>query len=243
MKKQFYPYLLANYPSISQFETVLHLTAEYADAIEIGIPFSDPVADGPVIREAAEKVLKSGFELESVFRILQNAKLRIPVALMTYANPVLAYGRDRAFKACAECGVKFLIVPDVPHEESEPWRRQVNSANLKWIQFVSLVTRAERLRHIARSAEGFIYLVSLTGITGAKIRGPEAVSNKAREIKQVTDVPVALGFGIKTPQDVLPYRNDIDAFIVGSRIVELSTDINKLKDFYIEFRHALEGLS
>ncbi len=233
---KFFPYLMAHYPTPQHFAEVLDLTAQYADTIEIGIPFSDPVADGPVIQRAAAEVLARGFRIESVFRALQG-RARVPVAIMTYANPVLAYGRGEFLRACRECEVKFLIVPDVPMEESAGWRDEARQAGVSWISFVSLLTRADRLKRIASTAEGFIYLLSLTGITGASIHGVEAIRQKAMEIRQHTNVPIALGFGIKSAKDAEPFLDGIDAVIVGSKIIELlgAGDLKALENFYKEF--------
>jgi tryptophan synthase alpha chain len=239
MKKLFFPYLLSNFPDASGFADIVQMTAHYADRIEIGFPFSDPVADGPIIRQASEKVLAAGFQIDSVFRTLQAQKSLPAISLMTYANPVLAYGRPEFLKAAKQCGAKSLIVPDVPYEECSGWKEEANAAGLQWIQFVSLVTREHRLKQIAQAAEGFVYLLSLTGITGANIRAAEAVREKAKQIHQHTKVPVALGFGIKTAEDALRYSDVIDAFIVGSRIVELIEQRSDLESFYKDFRKAL----
>lgn len=242
MKKLFYPYLLAEYPSSSRFADLFQLTLQYADAIELGIPFSDPVADGPVIQKAAYSVLKRGFDIETVFQFLQTQKLSVPIALMSYANPIIAYGRSEFVKACHQCGVRSLIVPDVPYEESSEWKQEANHAGISWIYFLSLQTGKDRLKWIAASAESFLYLLSLTGITGSSITQPETIQKKAIEIKKHTNVPLALGFGIKSQIDVLPYLKSIDAFIVGSKILELITRQGGLKEvetFYRDFRSAL----
>ena len=227
---------MAHYPTLEYFAEALELTSRYADTIEIGIPFTDPVADGPVIQRAATEVLRRGFRVDSLFRMLQG-NARVPVAIMTYANPVLAYGRIEFLRACSECGVKYLIVPDVPMEESTEWKEDTKRAGLSWISFVSLLTRSERLKQIAMSAEGFIYLLSLTGITGASIHGVDAIRKKAVEIRQHTNVQVALGFGIKSAKDTEPFADVIDAFIVGSKIIELlgARDLKALENFYKEF--------
>jgi tryptophan synthase alpha chain len=242
MRKLFYPYLLADYPSASRFSDLFQLTLRYADAIELGIPFSDPVADGPVIQNAASSVLKQGFDIETLFKFLQSQNSTVPVALMSYANPVIAYGRKEFAKACNQCGVSSLIIPDVPFEESADWKEDANHEGLSWIFFLSLQTGPERLKQIAASAEDFLYLLSLTGITGSSITHPETVQKKALEIKKHCSVPLALGFGIKSQMDVLPYLKSIDAFIVGSKILELITRQNGLKEvesFYRDFRSAL----
>jgi tryptophan synthase alpha chain len=235
---KFFPYLLADYPDGSRFAEILDLTTAYADTIEIGIPFTDPVADGPVIATAASKVLAKGFSIDSLFKLLQRKQTSVPLALMSYANPILAYGRADFVQACAECRVKHLIVPDVPFEESEEWRAITKENGLSWISFVSLVTREDRLKQIAQSAEGFLYLLSLKGITGASIHSPEEIKQKALQIKKHTAVPVALGFGIKKVEDIQIYGDTIDAFIVGSRIVEIihSNEVEDLRKFYKSFR-------
>ena len=236
---KFFPYLLADYPDRSSFAEILDLTIAYADTIEIGIPFTDPVADGPVIATAASKVLAKGFSLDSLFQLLQRQKSSVPLALMSYANPILAYGREEFFQAGAECGAKYLIVPDIPFEESDEWRGITKEHGLSWISFVSLVTSAERLKRIAQAAEGFLYLLSLKGITGASIHSPEQIQDKALQIRKHTAVPVALGFGIKNRRDTYPYLEVIDAFIIGSKIIELidSNDVEELRAFYESWRN------
>lgn len=235
----FFPYLLADFPDRGNFKDALQLTLQYADFIEVGVPFSDPVADGPVLQQASSEVLARGFQLESLLSMLRQTTLSVPVGLMTYANPVLAYGLDHLLKACTECNVQALIVPDVPFEEAGDWRAAAREAGISWIPFVSLQTSSARLRDIATSAEGFVYLLSLTGITGASIRSTEAILQKAKEIRRHTTVPVALGFGIKSAQDTVPFHGNIDAFIVGSRIVELlrEASLQDLERLYAQFRN------
>lgn len=234
----FFPYLLANYPDASRFAEVLRLTLRYADFIEIGVPFSDPVADGPTIQRAASEVLAAGFKIESLFRLLKETPRDVPVGLMTYANPVWAYGRQQFLNACRECRIQAVIVPDVPFDEAGDWRAAAHEAGVAWIPFVSLQTGSERLKNIATSAEGFVYLLSLTGTTGSSIRNEQLIIKKAREIREHTKVPVALGFGIKSSADSRPFSGSVDAFIVGSRIVELLRDGSReeLESFYRTFR-------
>jgi tryptophan synthase alpha chain len=242
-KKLFFPYLLANYPSTARFLDVLDVTTKYADAIEIGIPFSDPVADGPVIREAAASVLARGFQIETIFKVLQRKPHEVPIALMSYANPIVAYGLPEFMKACKQCGVDFLIVPDVPMEESAEWKTEAHRQKIGWISFVSLLTRSERLERIARSAEGFLYLLGVTGITGSSIHSPEAIRQKAREIRRYSRVPLALGFGIRSVKDALAYMDSVDAYIVGSKLIELvsTTSLKGLETFYKEFCQAINA--
>lgn len=232
----FFPYLLADFPDRARFVDVLQTTLQFADFIEIGIPFSDPVADGPTLQRASSEVLAHGFKIESLFRLLQQQERSIPVGLMTYANPVWSYGRNAFFAACRQSQVQAVIVPDVSHEESAEWRSAAQDAGLIWIPFVSLQTGAQRLEKIAASAEGFVYLLSLTGITGSSIRNQALIIEKARQIRKHTKVPVALGFGIKSIADTTPFQSNLDAFIVGSRIVELLRSGESLENFYREFK-------
>lgn len=232
----FFPYLLADFPDHAKFADVLQTTLQYADFIEIGVPFTDPVADGPTLQRASSEVLARGFKIESLFRLLQQKERSIPVGLMTYANPVWSYGRDAFFKACRQSRVQAVIVPDVPHEESAEWRSAARESGLVWIPFVSLQTSAQRLEKIARSAEGFVYLLSLTGITGSSIGNQAVIIEKAGQIRKYTNVPIALGFGIKSIADTLPFQSHLDAYIVGSRIVELLRSGESPEKFFREFK-------
>lgn len=241
-KKLLLPYLLAQHPSPEVFEEAFDLTSRYADGIELGIPFSDPVADGPIIREAAAHVLANGFRIESVFALLQRKRLDIPVALMSYANPILGYGREAFFQAAQESGAQGVIVPDVPLEESPEWHDAAREHELSWISFISLVTRTQRLQRIAAAAEGFVYLLSVTGITGADIKSAGLIREKAKQIRQHTEVPVALGFGVKTPGDAARFLDAVDAFIIGSRVIQTlsqACSANPLEALYREFRSVL----
>ena len=235
MKKLFFPYLLANYPDPQRFSEIFEHTQQYADTIEIGIPFSDPVADGPIIASAVTRVLEKGFQLDSLFRLLQNKQSKVPIALMSYANPILAYGLQSFLASAKQCGVHHLIVPDVPFEESDSWRATVRESGINWISFISLVTREERLRRIAEASEGFIYLLALKGITGSNIGAAKNIVDQARKIRRHTKTPIALGFGVKSAKDTLPFHNDIDAFIVGSKIIELIDSKQDLEEFYKTF--------
>lgn len=238
MRSRFYPYLLANYPDPACFSEIFDITAQYAGTIEIGIPFTDPVADGPVIAAAGSEVLAKGFSIDSLFRMLNQQNRGVPIAMMSYANPILAYGPSEFMQASAACGAKYLIVPDVPFEESDEWRAIANENRLAWISFVSLLTGEERLKRITVAAQGFLYLLSLKGITGSTIDDPEVIRKKAMQIKKETTVPIALGFGIKSAEDTMDHRDVIDAFIVGSRIVEIirSKRMEDLQSFYESFR-------
>lgn len=240
MKGLFFPYLLAQYPDPSGFSEIFDLALEHADTIEVGIPFTDPVADGPVIANAASQVLAKGFSIDGLFKQMDDRKRGVPIAIMSYANPILAYGRHEFMAAAASCGANHMIVPDVPFEESEDWRGAAKENGLSWISFISLLTGEERLKQIAARAEAFVYLVSVTGITGSTIHNPERIQRKAMQIRKRSSIPIALGFGIKSSRDTLKYEGMIDAFVVGSRIVEIinSGGIEELHNFFQTFRRS-----
>ena len=240
-KLLFFPYLLFGYPSREYFVDLLDVAQEYSDCIEVGIPFSDPVADGPVIATAAEQVLQQPFDLDNVFSALQKRRRKVPIALMSYANPIWNYGLENFCKACQQLEVQALIVPDIPFEEAEPWRQAASSHKLSWISFVSLFTKAERLQKISETSQGFIYLVSVAGVTGTKISGPDLIRAKAEEIRQHTQTPIALGFGIRSVQDTVPYQDVIDGFIVGTRIIELINEPDSMKKIENLFKEFSKG--
>jgi tryptophan synthase alpha chain len=242
-KPLFFPYLLFGYPSWEYFLDLLELAQEYSDCIEVGIPFSDPVADGPVIANAAQQVLQQPFDLDNVFSALQKRKRKVPIALMSYANPIWNYGLENFCKACQQLEVQALIVPDVPFEEAEPWRSAASSYRISWISFVSLFTKPDRLRQISEASQGFIYLVSVAGVTGSKISGPDLIRAKAAEIRQHTQTPIALGFGIRSFQDTVPYQDVIDGFIVGTRIIELIHEPDSIQRIEELFRQFSKGAS
>ena len=240
-KPLFFPYLLFGYPSREYFSDLLELAQEYSDCIEVGVPFSDPVADGPVIANASQQVLQQPFDLDNIFSALQKRKRKVPIALMSYANPIWNYGLENFCKACQQLEVQALIVPDVPFEEAEPWRQAASSHELSWISFISLFTKADRLRQISEASQGFIYLVSVAGVTGSKISGSDLIRAKALEIRQHTNTPIALGFGIRSVQDTVAYQDVISGFIVGTRIIELIDEQNSMQKLEKLFKEFSQG--
>ena len=193
-----------------------------ADLIEIGIPFSDPIAEGPVIQQASVRALAAGTGLEDIFAMVEGLrpKIHVPIAFMTYLNPVFVYGYSRFFTRCNACGVSALIIPDLPLEEQAEVKEQAFPYG---IDIVSLIapTSAQRIAKIAAGAEGFIYLVSSLGVTGVRTEITTDIPVMMEEIRAVTDVPVAVGFGISTPQQAGQYAAMSDGAIVGSAIVRL----------------------
>lgn len=222
-QKAFIPFITAGDPSADNtVECILKMVEAGADLIEIGIPFSDPIAEGPVIQEADIRALSGGMTTDGVFEIVKRVreKTDIPLCLMTYLNPVFYYGYDKFCEKCAKTGVDGLIIPDMPYEEKG---EIMDAAKANGIKVVSLIapTSAQRIREIASNAEGFIYVVSSMGVTGVRSQITTDVDSIVKEIKAVTDVPVAIGFGISTPEQAGKMAKASDGAIVGSAIVKI----------------------
>ena len=222
-KKSFIAYLMAGDPNLAvSAEYILTAQEAGADMVEIGIPFSDPIAEGEVIQAASVRALDAGTRLDGIFEMVGSIKDRmcIPMVFMTYLNPVFVYGYDRFFARCAEIGICGIIIPDMPFEEQGEAKE---FANKHGIEVVTLIapTSEKRISEIAMNAEGFIYLVSSMGVTGVRRAITTDLSSIVAEIKKHTDVPVAIGFGISTPEQAKQYSNIADGVIVGSAIVRI----------------------
>ena len=193
-----------------------------ADLIEIGIPFSDPIAEGPVIQEADERALAAGCTTDKLMDMVESIEdqLKIPVVFMTYMNPIFVYGTERFMKRAAECGICGVIVPDVPYEEKE----DLAGACKKYgVELVSLIapTSHERIQMIAKEAEGFLYCVSSLGVTGVRKEITTNIGGMIEKVREVTDIPCAVGFGISTPEQAKEMAAFSDGAIVGSAIVRI----------------------
>jgi len=222
-KKAFIAYLMAGDPNLAaSAEHILTAQEAGVDMVEIGIPFSDPVAEGEVIEAASMRALAAGARLDGVFDMVASIKdkMRIPMVFMTYLNPVFVYGYERFFAKCEEIGICGAIIPDLPFEEQGEAKP---IAARHGVELVTLVapTSEKRISRIASEAEGFIYLVSSLGVTG--VRGGISTDLNAivSEIKKHTAVPVAIGFGIGTPEQAKAYSAVADGVIVGSAIVRI----------------------
>ena len=222
-KKAFIGFLTAGDPCLEKtVEYILEMEKAGATLIEIGIPFSDPIAEGPVIQEANIRALSKGMTTDQVFEIV--AKVRetsnIPLCLMTYLNPVFHYGYDNFFKQCQKVGVDGIIIPDCPYEES----KEVSDVSYQYdVTLISMIapTSKERTLEIAKQAKGFIYLVSSMGVTGMRSNIVTDIEGIVESIKSVSDTPVAVGFGINSPEQVKYFSKIADGVIVGSAIVNL----------------------
>ncbi len=222
-EKALIAYIMAGDPSLAETESlVLELERSGADIIELGVPFSDPIADGPVIQQAAERALRSGTSLRGILAMVRGLRTRtkIPLVLMAYYNTIHAFGFPAFCRESVAAGVDGLIVPDMPPEESSALKTAVDSAGGPAIIYLIAPTSTpDRRAFVARQSRGFVYYVSLTGITGARLTDLPDVRRNVDKIRQVTAAPVAVGFGIASPADAAQVASVADGVIVGSAIV------------------------
>lgn len=214
------PYMMAGFPDRETSSAVAEAYAESADLIELGVPFSDPLADGPTIHAAATTALAAGTTLETALEICEEVGDRVPVVFMVYANMVLAHGGAAEFAhralAAGACGA---IVPDLPLEEGEPVRTAFDDAGLALVPLVAPTTPTDRRALICAAARGFVYVVSTVGTTGERDELPPELADLVAATKGEAEVPVAVGFGIGTPEQAAQVGRVADGVIVGSRLV------------------------
>lgn len=222
-KKAFIGFLTAGDPTADcTVNYILEMERAGADLIEIGIPFSDPTAEGVVIQDANIRALKNGMTTDGAFDIVRRVreKSQIPLAFMTYANPVFHYGYDKFFTRCEELGVDAIIIPDMPFEEKAEMEEPANAHNVALISMIA-PTSESRIQAIASEAKGFIYVVSSMGVTGVRSEIKTDLGAIVESIRKVTDVPCAIGFGISTPEQAKAMAAVSDGAIVGSAIVKI----------------------
>jgi tryptophan synthase alpha chain len=242
-RKAFIPYVMAGDPSLERTrETVLLLERSGADIVELGIPFSDPLADGPTIQRAAERALEAGVTLRKVIGLVRDLRQQsqMPVVLMTYYNPVFKYGVEGFVKDAAGAGVDGVIIPDLPPEEAGELLRYAGGAHLATIFLVAPTSTEERIRKIVRASAGFIYYVSMTGITGSQLSLDSSMRESLSTIRRITKKPVAVGFGVSTPEEAKAVSESADGVIIGSAIVKkLHESPESIGVFVTELRGAI----
>ncbi|TMQ14943.1 MAG: tryptophan synthase subunit alpha [Candidatus Rokuibacteriota bacterium] len=219
------PYFTAGDPSLAETRRlVAEAERRGADVVELGVPFSDPLADGPVIQRAGARALAAGATLPRVLESVATLRaegVRLPIVLFTYYNPVLAFGLKSFARTAADAGADGVIVPDLPYEEAEPLRAEAEPAGLDLVQLVAPTSTPSRVRAIARVSRGFIYVVSVLGITGERPQLPPDLDAQVRTLRLVTTKPLCVGFGVSTPEQVAAVGRVADGVIVGSAIVRL----------------------
>ena len=221
--KAFIPFITGGDPSLEITEQLLYAMEEAgADIIEIGLPFSDPIAEGPVIQAANERALAAGCTTDKLFKTVKKArkKVQVPMVFLTYLNPIYTYGKERFMERCRECGIQGVIVPDMPFEEKGELKEACKEYGIEIISLIA-PTSNERIMAIAKEAEGYIYCVSSLGVTGMREQISTDIKGMVDKVRQVTEVPCAVGFGISTPEQAQKMAAVSDGVIVGSRIVKI----------------------
>lgn len=254
-RKAFIPYIMAGDPSLERTKELVSLLEECgADIIELGVPFSDPVADGPTIQRAAERAIEGGVHLVDVIALVKDIRqtTQVPIVLMTYYNPVFKYGEEKFVTDAVEAGVDGVIIPDLPPEEAEslikisrrpahiPHSQGAAPPGPDVIFLLAPTSTPDRIKLVVKASRGFIYFVSITGITGAKLELGGPVMESIQAIRGMTKTPVAVGFGVKSPEEAAAVARVADGVIVGSEIVRralLSED--SLREYLMSLRKAI----
>jgi tryptophan synthase alpha chain len=220
-------YLMGGDPSLAATEELLlALDAAGADVVELGIPFSDPIADGPTLQAAATRALAAGASLRKLLELATKVRGRIkaPMVAMGYVNPLIAFGFNEFAAAAAEAGICGAIVPDLPFEESDELRAALEARGLDLVPLVAPTTGAGRMKAVTANARGFVYYVSVTGVTGARAELPADMTARIAELKRISPAPVAVGFGIARPEQAASLRGVSDGVVVGSALVATHHD-------------------
>jgi len=233
-RSAFIPYITAGDPDIELSQMILEsLPLGGADIIEIGMPFSDPMADGPSIQESSLRSLNNGHDMNKTLMMIERFRIKdkeTPIVLMGYFNPILQFGVKPFINRCEEVGVDGLIVVDLPIEHSDEICIPAQKSGIDFINFITPTTNKERLKQILNVSSGFLYFVSIAGITGTKAPDNKIIEELIKNVKQDTDLPIGVGFGIKSSSQVEEISNFSDAIVVGSAIVN-EIDSLKIKNF------------
>lgn len=234
-KKAFIPFITCGDPDLETTAAIVRAAVENgADLIELGIPFSDPTAEGPVIQAANIRALNGGVTTDKVFDLVRDLRqdIDIPMVFMTYANVVFSYGAEKFISICNEIGIDGLILPDLPYEEKEEFQALCKQYDVDLISFIA-PTSENRIAMIAKEAEGFIYIVSSLGVTGTRSEIKTDLSSIVKVVRENTDVPCAIGFGISTPEQAHKVYEIADGAIVGSAIIKIIEKYGKDSPKYV----------
>ncbi len=244
-EKALIAYVMAGDPTLKEsIEIVLEVERAGADMIEIGVPFSDPIADGPTIQKAADRALLNDVSMADVMNMVKTLRkeTKIPLILMSYCNPILAYGLTDFFKDARQAGVNGVIVPDLPPEEAKPFLPLARKHLIDLIFLVAPTSTPDRVQKILKAGSGFVYYVPLTGVTGSKLTGKDSIQKRIKDLKTLTDRPVAAGFGISTPEDAECIGSAADGVIVGSALVKIIGSASENPDYFNELSAFVSSL-
>jgi len=241
--KAFIPYIMAGDPDIKRTRELIGILEDCgADIIELGVPFSDPLADGPTIQKAAQRALDEGVTLKKVIELVAELRCstQIPIILMTYYNPIFKYGEERFVLDASAAGVDGIIVPDLPPDEAGNMIKYAKKSGLDTIFLLAPTSTDDRIHKVAKASSGFIYYVPITGITGSKLSLDSSIEAHIKRIRDVTDKPVAVGFGISTPAEAAGISQFADGVIVGSAIVKrVGESDEELKNYLMSLRDVI----
>jgi tryptophan synthase alpha chain len=237
-EKALIAYFTAGFPSVKKTTEIVR-KAEKAgvDIIELGVPFSDPIADGPIIQYASFKSIERGINIDKIFGICEVLKksVNLPYLLMTYYNPVYKYGCEKFAKRCSETGVSGIIIPDLPFEESGNTRTTLKRFDVTLVSFITPFTPVKRAEKILKNAEGFVYFITSAGVTGPRKNFSNEMVKSLKAIRAMTHIPVAAGFGITSKDQIEQVKNNVDGVIIGSFFVKKIID-GKIEELWTEIR-------
>lgn len=236
------PYLTAGYPDPRASGEALRIADELADVLEVGVPFSDPLADGPTIQRSTHQALQQGMTLARTFELIDRSRLRRPVVVFSYMNPILRYGLDRFLRDAESLGIAGLLLTDLPAGSDPGVERAVQRSSLDLIRLIAPTTRPERLTAAVEGAQGFVYLVARLGVTGASRSLAADLTDSIARVRGATGLPIAVGFGISTAEQARTVARLADGVVVGSALVEaLGNDgVAGAKRFLRELRAGLD---
>jgi len=245
-KKALIPFITAGYPDLATTKDLIFTLEECgAHIIELGVPFSDPLADGPVIQAASLKALSQGIDLKKILALVEQVRQRtdIPLILMTYYNPVYQFGLERLAHQASISGIDGFIIPDLPPEEAAEWRELTKANNLDVIFLVAPNTPLSRAKFVASKTTGFLYAVSVIGITGKRKGMPKGLINYLKMLRSITDKPLVIGFGISSASQVRKIESVSDGVVVGSALVDLLTHHGNKKDAFIHMKSFVSSIA
>lgn len=243
-EKALIAYFTAGLPSVKEnIEIIRKAEQSGVDIVEIGIPFSDPIADGPIIQYASHISLERGTNTDTIFEICNELKksVNIPYLLMTYYNPVYRYGIEKFSKRCRDTGVSGVIIPDLPFEEGKEVREVLKNGDVYLINFLTPFTPDSRAKKIIKKSEGFIYFITSAGVTGPREKFPKKMWEKLAVIRKISDIPIAVGFGISSTSQIKSLKESVDGVIIGSFFVKNVID-GKIKKLWKDIKEIKKAL-
>jgi tryptophan synthase alpha chain len=244
-RKALIPYLTAGYPSPAASAAALRSAAEVADIVEVGVPFSDPLADGPTIQRSTFEALRQGMTLAGTLELVARAELSRPVVIFSYLNPILQFGVERFLRRSESLGIAGLLLTDLPAGSDPVVESAVQTSGLDLIRLVAPTTGPERLAATLEGAQGFVYLVARLGVTGARASLDVELEDSVARVRKATTLPLAVGFGISTPAQARAVARMADGVVVGSALVEIlgRDGVGAARSFLDSLRDALDGES